>query len=138
MGLVYEKPHAKAKLIIPFLITSIPAAYLGGSIELPKKYFYLALMISLIFVAMQIYFWRNTTLQLNLKRSSKLIISFISGALLGLIAGIVGSFFGSFKLAPKMEKTEMIEFPANSVTPLKEYFNQNKEKVRFLALLSPT
>jgi len=32
----------------------------------------------------------------------------------------------------------MIEFPANSTAPLRDYFNQNKDKVRFLALLSPT
>lgn len=38
----------------------------------------------------------------------------------------------------EMKKIEMIEFPVNSVAPLKEYFNQNKDKVRFLALLSPT
>ncbi len=47
-------------------------------------------MISLVFVAMRIYFWQNTTLQLNLTKFSKLIISFVIGALLGLIAGIVG------------------------------------------------
>ena len=82
--------HGKIKLIIPFLITSIPAAYLGGSIKLPKESFYLILLISLLFVAIRIYFWQNTTLQLNLTKSSKLIISLAVGAILGLIAGIVG------------------------------------------------
>ncbi len=37
-----------------------------------------------------------------------------------------------------MEEPNIIEFPINSIAPLKEYFNQNRDKVRFLALLSPT
>ncbi len=82
--------HGKIKLIIPFLITSIPASYLGGSIKLPTEYFYFILIVSLIFVALRIYFWQDTTLQLNLTTSSKLTISFITGGILGLIAGIVG------------------------------------------------
>jgi len=77
-------------LILPFLITSMPAAYIGGFIKLPKEYFYFILLISLIFVAMRIYIWQDTTFQLNLTTSGRLIISLISGALLGLIAGIVG------------------------------------------------
>jgi uncharacterized membrane protein YfcA len=82
--------HGRAKLILPFLITSMPAAYLGGSIKLPKEYFYIVLLISLIFVAMRIYIWQDTTIQLNLTNSGKLIISLLSGAILGLTAGIVG------------------------------------------------
>lgn len=82
--------HGKLGLILPFLLASMPAAYLGGAIQLPKEYFYIILLISLFFVALRIYVWKNTTLQLNLTPAGKLIISLISGAILGLIAGIVG------------------------------------------------
>jgi uncharacterized membrane protein YfcA len=82
--------HGKFKLIFPFLLSSIPAAYLGGAIKLPKDYFYFILLISLIFVVLRIYFWQNTTFQLNLTKTGKLLISLFTGALLGLIAGIVG------------------------------------------------
>ncbi len=82
--------HGRAKLILPFLITSMPAAYIGGFIKLPKDYFYIILLISLIFVALRIYIWHDTTFQLNLTHTGKLIISLFSGAILGLIAGIVG------------------------------------------------
>ena len=54
--------HAKIKLILPFLISSIPMAYLGGSLKLPKEMFYWILLISLVFVAVRIYFWQNTTI----------------------------------------------------------------------------
>ena len=43
-----------------------------------------------MFVAARIYIWKNATLNLNLNKKQKNIISLISGSILGLIAGIVG------------------------------------------------
>lgn len=82
--------HARIKLILPFLISSIPMAYLGGSIEVPKEIFYLILLISLFFVAFRIYVWKNTNINLNLDRNGKIIVSLVAGSVLGLVAGIVG------------------------------------------------
>ena len=82
--------HARFKLILPFLVSSIPMAYLGGTIQLDKIVFYWILMISLMFVAARIYLWRNTGMQLGLGSKGKIILSVISGGILGLIAGIVG------------------------------------------------
>ena len=82
--------HGRFKLVFPFLVSSMPAAYLGGTIHLPKQYFYMVLLISLILVAIRIYFWQDTAFKLNLTDSGKLFFSLISGAILGLIAGIVG------------------------------------------------
>ncbi len=82
--------HARMKLVLPFLISSIPMAYLGGSLKLPKEIFYWILLISLVFVALRIYFWKNTTIKLNIDQNGKIIISLIAGLILGLIAGIVG------------------------------------------------
>ena len=82
--------HARINLILPFLISSIPMAYLGGSLKLPKELFYWLLFTSLVFVAVRIYFWRTTTIKLNIDKKGKMIISLIAGSILGLIAGIVG------------------------------------------------
>lgn len=82
--------HAKLKLILPFLVSSIPMAYLGGSLELPKEVFYWFLLASLVFVIARIYLWKNVSLQLNLSERGKLIVSVTSGGVLGLIAGVVG------------------------------------------------
>jgi len=82
--------HAKIKLIFPFLISSVPMAYLGGSLDISKEIFYWILLISLIFVAARIYLWQNVKIQLNLTQKEKIIISLIAGSILGLIAGIVG------------------------------------------------
>ncbi len=82
--------HARIKLVLPFLISSIPMAYLGGSLTLSKEIFYWILLVSLVFVALRIYFWQNTTIKLNITQNGKIILSLIAGSILGLIAGIVG------------------------------------------------
>ncbi len=82
--------HARIKLVLPFLISSIPMAYLGGSLKLSKEIFYWILLISLVFVALRIYFWHNTTIKLNITQNGKIILSLIAGSILGLVAGIVG------------------------------------------------
>jgi hypothetical protein len=65
-------------------------AYLGGAIRLPKEVFYWVLLISLVFVAIRIYFLQNTTIELNVGQKGKVAISLIAGSLMGLTAGIVG------------------------------------------------
>ncbi len=82
--------HARIKLILPFLLSSIPLAYLGGSLKIPKEIFYWILLISLVFVAVRIYIWQNTSIKLNIGQQGKIIISLIAGSLLGLVAGIAG------------------------------------------------
>lgn len=82
--------HGKIKLILPFLISSMPMAYLGGSLKISPDIFHWLLLVSLVFVALRIYFWQNTTIKLNLNQKEKIIISLLAGSILGLIAGIVG------------------------------------------------
>ena len=82
--------HARLELVAPFLITSIPMAYLGGALQLPKDVFYWVLLVSLIVVVLRIYFWRNTAFRLELGRAGKIYVSLLAGGILGLVAGIVG------------------------------------------------
>lgn len=82
--------HVNLKLLLPFLVSSIPMAYLGGSLQLPKEIFYWVLLVSLLFVVARIYFWENISLQLNLSDRKKITVSVASGGALGLLAGIVG------------------------------------------------
>lgn len=82
--------HANFKLIAPFLVSSIPMAYMGGYLQVPKEIFYWLLLISLVFVAARIYLWKSMSINLNLDQKGKIILSLISGSVLGLVAGIVG------------------------------------------------
>ena len=81
--------HARLRLIAPFIIASIPMAYLGGMLHLPKLLFYILLFVSLCFAAARIYFPSNHK-PIQLDRRGKLMLALISGAILGLVAGITG------------------------------------------------
>jgi len=82
--------HARLELVAPFLVASMPMAYLGGALKLSNELFYWVLLGSLVVVALRIYFWRNTAFELQLSRAGKIYVSLSAGALLGLVAGIVG------------------------------------------------
>jgi hypothetical protein len=82
--------HARIRLIAPFLVSSMPAAYLGGTLQVSTTVFHWVLLVSLLFVAARIYLWQETRLQLDLGPGAKITLSLVVGAMLGLIAGIVG------------------------------------------------
>lgn len=82
--------HGKLRIILPFLLSAIPFAYLGGALHLKKEIFLWVLLISLIVVVARIYFWQNTTFKLRLNSKQKIIVSVIAGSILGLVAGVAG------------------------------------------------
>lgn len=82
--------HASLALILPFLISSMPMAYLGGSLHLGKEVFQYVLLASLILVAARIYIWGELTTRFYPSDRQKLLIALVSGSVLGLVAGIVG------------------------------------------------
>jgi uncharacterized membrane protein YfcA len=85
---LYQR-HARLRLIAPFLLSSIPMAYVGGMLHLPKTLFYFVLFVSLAFAAMRIYFPKETK-SMVLGGREKFLLALGCGAVLGLIAGIAG------------------------------------------------
>ena len=88
--------HASPGLIAPFLVASIPMAYIGGSLQVPKEVFYWLLLLCLCFVAVRIYLWKETAFHIRIGSAGRLVISVLVGAVLGLTAGIVGIGGGIF------------------------------------------
>ena len=82
--------HACWKLVTPFLVTSIPMAYIGGSLQLSKNLFYSILFASLVIVVIRIFGYQKTSIKYQFKAWQKLITSLAVGALLGFTAGVVG------------------------------------------------
>jgi len=82
--------HVRPSLLLPFIASSMPMAYVGGALQLPKQVFFWLLLASLMFVAIRIYLWSSTTLKLNLRPRGQLIVSLLTGSVLGFIAGTVG------------------------------------------------
>ena len=85
------------KLLIPYLIGSIPLAFFGGSLEIDKNLFEIFLFVVLTLA--------GTLLLLNFKsyddneityRNIPIFISIIIGAILGFVSGVVGVGGGIF------------------------------------------
>ena len=85
------------KLLIPFLIGSIPLAFIGGSISIEKELFEFILFFVLTIAGLLLLF-QNKLFSQNNNKYKKLpnYISFIIGSILGLVSGIVGIGGGIF------------------------------------------
>ena len=85
------------KLLTPFLVGSIPFAFIGGSISVEKELFELILFFVLMIAGLLLLF-QNILFNQKSDEYKKLpiYISFVIGSLLGLISGIVGIGGGIF------------------------------------------
>ena len=82
--------HGRINLVGPFLITSIPMAYLSGLVAMPEYIFKIILISTLLLVAVRIYIINGLTLSFQLSNRQKWIMIVVLGAILGFIAGAVG------------------------------------------------
>ena len=85
------------KLLIPYLIGSIPLAYIGGSLQIDKNLFEIFLFLVLTFA--------GTMILINFKsyddedttyKDIPIIISILIGGILGFVSGVVGIGGGIF------------------------------------------
>ena len=89
--------NLKFKLLIPYLIGSIPLAYIGGSLPIEKKLFEILLFLILTTAGILLLF--NFKPYSNRAEDCKkipLIVSILIGGIIGLISGVVGIGGGIF------------------------------------------
>ena len=96
----YRAGHFLFKSAYPFIIASVPAAFLGGMMHITNKTYYFLLSCVLIFAAIRM------LLPLNEKPGENLSlprtpITIITGGSIGMLSGIVGIGGGIF-LSPLM------------------------------------
>ena len=85
------------KLLIPFLIGSIPLAFLGGTLIINKNVFEILLFLVLSIAGLLLLINNRSYEDKNIKiKKLNLIISFLIGSTIGLISGIVGIGGGIF------------------------------------------
>lgn len=86
-----KEGHLKYRLIVPFLITSIPAAFIGGTISIPEKIFKFLLIIILVLISLRTFFWKEGNKNVILPSiKTAYIWGPVIGLILGLISGIIG------------------------------------------------
>ncbi|MBL0319359.1 MAG: sulfite exporter TauE/SafE family protein [Alphaproteobacteria bacterium] len=85
------------KLLIPFVVASIPAAFIGGMIHVPAAFYKPLIGIILLLSAFQLLRTANTSKQKDRKvQRPPLAASLATGAGLGLLAGLSGTGGGIF------------------------------------------
>jgi uncharacterized membrane protein YfcA len=82
--------HARWSLILPFLVTSIPFAFIGSAFPISKTFFQWLLLVSLLIVIARTYLVDRLALKFELVGVKKILVSLVCGAILGYIAGAVG------------------------------------------------
>ncbi len=106
------------KLLTPFLIGSIPFAFIGGTLVIKKEIFEILLFLVLSFAGLLLLIKNKSYDDKNLIiRKINILISFSIGSVLGIISGIVGIGGGIF-LSPilfllKAEKPKIIATTAS-------------------------
>ncbi|PHR60369.1 MAG: sulfoacetate transporter [Robiginitomaculum sp.] len=100
--------YLRAKLISlshiwPFLVFSVPMAWIGGRLEISETLFIGLLAISLFFAGITLLMKR--TVEIKSKTSKSRLFNAIIGAGLGLLSGMVGIGGGIF-LAPILHHTQ--------------------------------
>ena len=85
------------RLLIPYLIGSIPLAYIGGSLPIEKKLFEVLLFIVLVAAGVLLLFnFRSYDDKESSYRKTPIPLSILIGGILGFISGVVGIGGGIF------------------------------------------
>jgi len=96
--------HLRWRVLLPLLMASVPAAWIGGRLQLPETTFQLLLLLTLIAVAVRIYLWKDPVFDLPSSTAFRLAASLVIGAVLGFVAGAVG-IGGGIYLVPVLIMT---------------------------------
>lgn len=91
----YRTGYFKINLLLPFVISSIPFAFIGGMIEIPEMVFNFLISIALFFSGARLLFVKDVKIFKEPKKIS-FILSAVIGAALGLISGMIGIGGGVF------------------------------------------
>ncbi|GAB4525540.1 MAG: sulfite exporter TauE/SafE family protein [Anaerolineales bacterium] len=92
----YRAGHFRFSLLWPFLVTSIPAAFLGGYLRLHDQIYYILLYGVLTFVMVRMLFFSKAQDEEVPLRPLRLPVGLTVGAAIGLLSGMVGIGGGIF------------------------------------------
>jgi uncharacterized membrane protein YfcA len=90
----YRSGYFSWRTFLPFAVTSIPFAFVGGIIHLPTSAYKIVLGMVLLFAAFRLA-WRFTR-EVPEAREPQIWLALIIGAVIGLLSGLVGVGGGIF------------------------------------------
>src|SRR6266498_2888375 len=89
--------YLKPKLLVPFLITSVPAAFIGGYMKISEQTYIRLLYLVLTYLALRMLFFRTPTESIDREsRSITWWAALLAGTVIGLLSGMLGMGGGIF------------------------------------------
>jgi len=88
--------HFHARLLWPFLLTSVPFAFLGGLTQVPPRAYMVVLAAVLVFAAYRLILLTPTAAEESLLRVPSLAVTLPAGAAIGFVSGLIGVGGGIF------------------------------------------
>lgn len=88
--------HLESSLTWPFVVTSVPAAFLGGVVTISPHVYQLVLAVVLFIAGLRFLFEARSSKDKSQLKSHSLMISLPVGAAIGFISGLVGVGGGIF------------------------------------------
>lgn len=92
----FHAGHLRRDLLLPFIITSIPAAFIGGTFKLNDQVYSILLYSVLTFVAMRMLFFSKSNGAEQTGRIVPFWLAAVIGLVIGLLSGMVGIGGGIF------------------------------------------
>lgn len=92
----FRAGHLRRDLLLPFIVTSIPAAFIGGSFTLADHIYSILLYAVLTFVAIRLVFFSKKQDEGQALRPVPFWLALIIGVIIGLLSGMVGIGGGIF------------------------------------------
>ena len=89
------KGQTNWRLLAAFAVTAVPAAFIGGSVELPPEIYRPLVGVVLLGAAVRL-FWQPELLAARPVHTPSLLVTLPTGAALGLLAGLTGTGGGIF------------------------------------------
>jgi len=85
------------KLLVPYLIGSIPLAFIGGSLPVEKEFFEILLFVVLTIAGVLLLFKFNSyDEKIEIFRKIPIVVSILIGGILGFVSGVAGVGGGIF------------------------------------------
>ncbi len=88
--------HLSLHLLLPFLVTSVPAAFLGGYLRIDEELYRALLYLALTYVGLRLLFFHRLQVERAGQRPIPRLGLAVSGLLIGLLSGILGLGGGIF------------------------------------------
>lgn len=92
----YRSGYLRRDLLVPFIVASIPAAFIGGYFKLTNQVYSILLYVVLTFVAMRMLFFSGKNHDLQSSKPVPFGLAVIIGLVIGLLSGMVGIGGGIF------------------------------------------